>query len=73
MKYFRGLKKPYYQAWLKLYNLVARDNTFEIADAVLVNSRFTARVAKMLWSEEPIVLHTPVDVKRFENIFKGIW
>ncbi len=67
MKYFRGLKKLYYQAWLKLCNLIAHDNPFEIADTVLVNSRFIARVVKILWNGEPTVLHLPVDVKRSEK------
>lgn len=39
---------------------VARDNPFHAADFVLVNSRWTANVAKIVYGEEPTVLNPPL-------------
>lgn len=64
-KYERGLWRYYFGLWLKLYSLVARDNPFECADVVLANSRYIARLVKMLWGDEPRVLHPPVRVRDF--------
>lgn len=64
-KYERGLWRYYFKLWLKLYKMVARDNPFEIADVVMANSKYIARLTKMLWGGDPLVLHPPVKVEDF--------
>lgn len=51
--------------FLWLYRRIARGNPFEFADIVLTNSRFTARLTKLLWGGEPVILYPPVIVKDF--------
>jgi len=65
-KYDKGFWKPYFKLWLKLFNKVARDNPFEVADIVMVNSRYIATLVKKLWGSEPVVLNPPVRVRDFE-------
>ena len=65
-KYERGWWRHYFRLWLKLYGRVARDNPFETADLVMTNSRYIARLVKMLWGGDPYVLHPPVKVRDFE-------
>jgi glycosyltransferase involved in cell wall biosynthesis len=64
-KYKKGLWKHYFNLWLKLYSLIARDNPFETADVVMVNSNYIGRLVKMLWKGDPVVLYPPVKVKDF--------
>jgi glycosyltransferase involved in cell wall biosynthesis len=64
-KYNRGLWRYYYDVFLWLYRRIARGNPFEFADIVLTNSRFTARLTKLLWGGEPVILYPPVIVKDF--------
>jgi len=71
-KYGRGWWRYYFRFWLKLYGRVARGNPFESADLVMTNSRYIARLVKMLWGGDPYVLHPPVRVKDFEpHCMKG--
>jgi len=65
IKYEKGWWKYYFKFWLKLYGLVVRNNPFEIADVVMVNSSYIGRLTKMLWGGEPMVLHPPVKVRDF--------
>ena len=65
-KYERGLWRYYFSLWLKLYERVARDNPFEAADVVMANSRYVARLIKMLWHGEALVLNPPVKIRDFE-------
>jgi len=65
-KYEKGWWRYYFKLWLKLYGRVARDNPFETADVVLANSRYIARLIKMLWGGEALVLNPPVRVRDFE-------
>ena len=64
-KYERGLWKYYFKLWLKLYKMVARDNPFETADVVMVNSKYIGKLVKMLWGGDPLVLHPPVKIGDF--------
>ena len=65
-KYERGLWRYYFGLWLKLYGRIARDDPFEAADLVMANSKYTARLVKMLWGGDPLVLNPPVKVGDFE-------
>lgn len=65
-KYEKGLWKLYFKVFLKFYGKVARDNPFDIADVVMANSRYIARLTKMLWDGEPVVLHPPIKTGDFE-------
>ena len=65
-KYEKGLWRYYFKLWLKLYGRFARDNPFDVADAVMANSRYIARLVKMLWGGEALVLYPPVKVRDFE-------
>ena len=64
-KYEKRPWKYYYKLWLKLYKKVARENPFYYADIVMSNSRYTAKLSKILWSKEPTVLNPPVKTKDF--------
>ena len=46
--------------------MVARDDPFEVADVVMANSKYIARLTKLLWNGEPIVVNPPVRVGDFE-------
>jgi len=65
-KYERGLWRYYFRLWLKFYGKIARDNPFEAADVVLANSKYIARLIKILWQGDAIVLNPPVKVRDFE-------
>ena len=65
-KYDKGLWKLYFDVFLKFYGRVARDNPFDIADVVIANSRYIAKLTKILWGGEPLVLHPPVKIGDFE-------
>ena len=65
-KYEKGLWKMYFNVFLKFYGRVARDNPFEVADAVMVNSKYIAKLTKMLWDGEPIVVHPPAKIVDFQ-------
>ena len=65
-KYERGLWKYYFRFWLKFYERVARDNPFETADVVITNSKYIAKLIKMLWHGDALVLNPPVRVRDFE-------
>jgi len=65
VKYEHGLWKCYFALWLKLYGRLARDDPFESADVVLVNSKYIARLTKMLWHGDPVVVNPPVMVSDF--------
>ena len=65
-KYRSGPWRYYFKLWLKLYGRVARDNPFETADIVMANSRYIARLIKMLWGGEALVLNPPVKVRDLE-------
>jgi len=69
-KYERGLWKLYFNVFLKFYGRVARDNPFDVADIVMVNSRYIGRLVKMLWDGEPLVLHPPVKIGDFKSYGK---
>jgi glycosyltransferase involved in cell wall biosynthesis len=70
-RYGKGLWRYYYKVFLWLYNKVARYNPLESADVVLANSRFTARLVKLLWGGKPVVLYPPVLVKDFTSDAKA--
>ena len=70
-RYGKGLWRYYYKVFLWLYNRVARYNPFESANVVLANSHFTARLVKLLWGGEPVVLYPPVLVKDFTSDAKA--
>jgi len=59
--------KLYFKVWLRLYSRWARGNPFEVADKVLCNSRYIARIVREIWGSEPEVLHPPVDVELFSK------
>ena len=65
-KYEKGLWRYYFKFWLKLHKRVARDNPFKTADVVLANSKYIARLIKILWQGDAIVLNPPVKVRDFE-------
>ena len=65
-KYDKGVWKLYFKVWLSLYGRVARDNPFETVDVVMANSKYIARLIKMLWKGDALVLNPPVKVKDFE-------
>ncbi|MEM4005679.1 MAG: glycosyltransferase family 4 protein [Desulfurococcaceae archaeon] len=50
----------YWKVYISLLPLFARNNPFEVSDLVLANSRWTARIAKEVYGEEPIVLAPPI-------------
>ena len=66
-KYEKGLWKVYFNVFLKFYKRVARDNPFDVADVVMTNSRYIARLTKMLWGGDPVVLYPPVKVRDFDR------
>ena len=59
-RYGRFPMNIYYKLYLKLLPLFLRDNPFTVASLVLTNSRWTARLAKMVYGEEPTVLNPPL-------------
>lgn len=65
-KYERGFWKIYFKIYLNLYNKVARENPFEYADTVMVNSHYVAKLTNMLWNGRPYVLYPPVMVNDFK-------
>ena len=65
-KYEKGWWRLYFRLWLKLHGRVARDNPFGTANVVMANSRYIARLVKMLWDGEALVLNPPVKVRDFE-------
>ena len=69
-KYFTrgGRLKPYYAAYLRLYSRYVVDNPVNHADAVFVNSVYTAKLFREAFGEEPIVLHPPVNVGDFAPV-----
>ncbi len=67
-KYERGFWRLYWKLWLKLYSKFVRGDPFRTADLVLTNSKYIARLTKMLWPDgDPKVLHPPVRVRDFEG------
>jgi alpha-1,2-mannosyltransferase len=50
----------YWRVYTWLLPRCMRDNPFRAADVVLVNSRWTASVAEMVYGEEPEVLNPPL-------------
>ena len=50
----------YYRLYLRLLPIFLRENPFEVASLVLTNSRWTAELAKRVYSEEPVVLNPPI-------------
>uniref|UniRef100_A0A7C5USM1 Glycosyltransferase n=1 Tax=Ignisphaera aggregans TaxID=334771 RepID=A0A7C5USM1_9CREN len=66
-KYRKGFWRYYYRLWLRLYDAVARGNPFDSADIVMTNSCFTAKLIKLLWGGEPVVLYPPVRVRDFDS------
>lgn len=69
-KYERGWWRYYFKLWLKLYGRIARDSPFETTDVVMANSRYIARLVKMLWGGDALVLNPPVKVRDFEHYSK---
>ena len=65
-KYEKGFWKIYFGVWLRLYDRVARENPFEVADLVMANSKYIARLIKMLWGGDALVVNPPVKVRDFE-------
>jgi len=64
-KYEKGLWKLYFKVWLKFYERVARDSPFDSDDLVIVNSKYIARLVKLLWNYKPKVIHPPVKIHDF--------
>jgi alpha-1,2-mannosyltransferase len=50
----------YYKLYLKLLPPFLRDNPFTIASLVLTNSKWNAKLAKMVYGEEPVILNPPL-------------
>ncbi len=50
----------YFGVWVALHKRLVRDNPFEAADLVLVNSRWTGRLVRELFGEDPVVLNPPL-------------
>lgn len=50
----------YWRLFLRLLPLFLRPNPFEIASAVLTNSKWTAGVVKEIYGQEPQVLNPPI-------------
>lgn len=50
----------YWKLFLRLLPLFLRPNPFELASAVLTNSRWTASIVKELYGQEPQVLNPPI-------------
>jgi len=67
-KYQKGLWRAYFWIFLKLYKRIARDNPFNSADKVLANSKYVARVVKIIWGKEPEILYPPVRVSDFRKL-----
>ena len=67
IKYKKGFRRYYFMLWLKLFEKIARDNPFETADAVVTNSKYIAKLIRLLWGEYPLILHPPVTIKEFES------
>jgi len=65
-RYEKGLLKLYFKLWLKLYGRFARDNPFECADLVMANSKYIARLIKLIWHGNATVLYPPVRVRDFD-------
>ncbi len=61
-KYEKGLWRLYFNIWLKFYRIIARDNPFYSDDLVIVNSKYIARLVKLLWHREPTVIYPPVKI-----------
>jgi len=59
-RYGRFPMNIYYKLYLKLLPLFLRDNPFTIASLVLTNSKWNAKLAKMVYGEEPAVLNPPL-------------
>jgi len=59
-RYGRFPLNLYWRVYTWLLPRYMRDNPFRAADVVLVNSRWTASVAEMVYGEEPEVLNPPL-------------
>jgi len=59
-RYGRFPLSLYWKVYTWLLPRYMRDDPFRAADVVLVNSRWTASVAKMVYGEEPEVLNPPL-------------
>ncbi|MCU7787754.1 glycosyltransferase [Pyrobaculum sp. 3827-6] len=59
-RYGRFPLNLYWKIFVKGLKRYMRENPFHAADAVLVNSKWTAEVAKMVYGERPAVLNPPL-------------
>lgn len=59
-RYSRFPLNVYWGIYVRLLPKVARENPFHYADLVLTNSKWTAKVAKEVYGEEPKVLNPPI-------------
>jgi glycosyltransferase involved in cell wall biosynthesis len=66
-KYHSSLWNSYYKIFLKLKERVAIDDPFQSADAVIVNSKYMAKIIETLWGEKPFILNPPVNIESFNK------
>ncbi len=59
-RYGRFPLNVYWRLFLELVPVFTRRNPFEHTTAVLTNSRWTARVVKELYGEDPLILNPPI-------------
>ncbi len=53
----------YYETYLHFFKKYNRKNPFEEADIVVTNSKWTAKIAKEVYGEEPPALYSPLSPK----------
>ncbi|MDW8083016.1 MAG: glycosyltransferase [Sulfolobales archaeon] len=59
-RYSSPIMRVYWWLYTKLLPRYVRENPFEVASAVLANSRWTAEVVKKLYGKTPLVLNPPI-------------
>ncbi len=62
-KYSKFPFNLYYETYLHFFKKYNRKNPFEDADIVVTNSRWTAKIAKEVYGEEPPALYSPLSPK----------
>jgi len=59
-RYSRFPLNVYYKFYLRLLPFFMRDNPFNVASLVMTNSRWTAKIVKMIYGEEPVIVNPPL-------------
>jgi len=62
-RYSRFPFNLYYETYIRFFKKYNRKNPFEDADMVVTNSKWTAKIAKEIYGEEPPALYSPLSPK----------